>query len=71
MSILQRAVDERVPHWTCPDCGTTYFGAVSQFNFCPACKARKDKLEQEYWDKKAAGMRSVASDIVARILANK
>ena len=69
MSILERAKDEKVPMWTCPDCGTTYFtGGGGPMRFCPACKAVKDKAEQEYWDKKRAGMRSVAGDIVAKIL---
>jgi len=70
MSILERAKEERVPMWTCPDCRTTYF-CVGPMRFCPACKAEKDKLEQEYWDNERAGMRSVASDIVARILAGQ
>lgn len=69
MSILQRAVEEQVPTWTCPDCRTTYFGAVSSFRFCPACRAKKDKLEREYWDNKRVGMRSITDDIVAKILA--
>jgi len=61
---------KRNPSWTCPVCGTVYY-CVGPMTFCPACRAAKDKLEQEYWDNKRAGMRSVASEIVARILANK
>ena len=29
------------------------------------------QAEIEYWNDKAAGMRSIASDIVAKVLANK
>lgn len=57
--------------WICPDCGAEYYGAVSPFRFCPACRAKKDGQEKQYWDNKSAGMRSVASDIVAKILANQ
>lgn len=57
--------------WTCPDCGTDYYGATSPFQFCPHCKAGKDKLEKQYWDNKRAGMRSIASDIVSQILAER
>ena len=70
MSIVQRIVEEGVPHWNCPDCGTMYFGA-SKFRFCPACEWKKQQLEKEYWDNKRAGMWSIASDIVSQILANK
>jgi len=56
------------PSWICPECGTEYF-TVSPFKFCPACRAAKDKLEQEYWDRKRDGMRSIANDIVSQILA--
>ena len=31
----------------------------------------KSEAEREYWDNKRAGMRSIASDIVSQILANK
>ena len=69
MSIIDKIVSEKVPHWTCPDCGTLYFGAVSPFRFCPACRDKQAVLEKQYWDNKAAGMRSVTGDIVAKILA--
>jgi len=67
MSIIH---EEGVPHWKCPDCGTTYWGGTD-FRFCPKCRAEKDKLEKEYWDKKIAGQRSVAQDIVSQILAGR
>ena len=67
MGIIQRAIEERVPNWTCSDCGTFYF-CVGTMRFCPACKAEKDKLEQKYWDNKRAGLASIATDIVAGIL---
>lgn len=58
--------------WTCPDCGTWYYTAGNgAMRFCPACKDKKDELEQEYWDNKRVGLRSVSDDIVARTLANK
>ena len=69
MSIIDKVISEGVPHWTCPDCGTLYFGAVGTPKFCPACRAEKDKLEQKYWDSKRATLRLVSDDIVARILA--
>ena len=68
MSISDRVVEERMPHWICPECRTFYFGA-SQFRFCPACADKKQLAEKEYWDKKATGQRSVALDIVSQILA--
>lgn len=71
MSILERAKEEQVPMWTCPDCGTGYFGATSKPQFCPACRAKRDGLVQEYWNDKRAGMRSITDDIVAKVLANK
>ena len=70
MSIIQRIKEETNVGWTCPDCGIFYF-CVSPMRFCPACRAEKDKVEQEYWDNKRSGLRSVSDDIVARILANK
>ena len=58
--------------WICPDCGTEYFtGGNGPMRFCPACRAKKAKLEQEYWDNKRVGLRSVSNDIVSQILANK
>lgn len=66
MSMIERAQDEKIG-WTCPDCATFYF-CIGSMRFCPVCKAVKDKAEQEYWDNKAAGMRSIASSIVSRIL---
>ena len=71
MSMIDRIVEERMPHWTCPDCKTMYFGAVSPIRFCPACKDKKDMAEKEYWDKKSAGQRQVADDIVQKILAGR
>ena len=58
---------KRKPDWVCPDCGAEYY-CVGEMRFCPACKDKKDKLEREYWDNKRAGLRSIATDIVARIL---
>jgi len=55
-------------YWVCPDCGTGFTG-VGEFRLCPACQDKKRQAEQEYWDNKRAGMRSIASDIVARTLA--
>ena len=71
MSILDRVVSERVPHWTCPVCQTTFFGAVSKFISCPHCAGEKEKAEKEYWDKKVAGQKLVAQSIVSQILAKK
>ncbi len=59
---------EPTPSWTCPDCGSIFYGAVMPFNACPACRRAKEKLEQDYWDNKRAGMRSITSNIVAKIL---
>ena len=70
MSILERVEAERVPHWTCSECGTTYFGA-SKFLFCPKCRDAREAKRLEYWAKETASQRSVASDIVNRILAGK
>ncbi len=69
MSILQRAIDEKLPHWVCPnpDCGTVYF-SVQTPRMCPACEAKKAEREKVYWDNKRASMRSVAGDIVAKML---
>lgn len=59
-------------YWECTVCGNRYYAAGNgEFRFCPACQERKHGLEKEYWDNKAAGMRSVASDIVSRVLAGK
>lgn len=60
----------RLPYsWVCPDCGTEYFTLGNgPMTFCPACKAVKDKVEQDYWDNKRVGMRSIAGDIVQKIL---
>jgi len=55
------------PSWTCPDCGTEY-SCVGKMKFCPKCREKDKMAEQRYWDKKVAGMRSVASDIVSKIL---
>lgn len=56
--------------WVCPDCGTEYTTTGgSPMRFCPACRDKKKLAEQEYWDKKRAGMRSIASEIVSHILA--
>ena len=61
------------PSWVCQDCGTEYYNVVHPGGlvFCPHCKAKKDRAEQQYWDNKLASMRSVASLIVNQILANK
>ena len=67
MSMIQRANEEGLG-WSCPVCGTFYF-CIGAMRFCPACKDKKDKLEQEYWDRKRDGMRSIANDIVAKTLA--
>jgi len=70
MSILDRAIDEKVPYWICPDCKTVYFNVIGgPMRFCPHCKAEKDRLEKDYWDKKMAISKSIANDIVAQILA--
>ena len=69
MSILERAKEEQVPMWTCPDCGTTYFGITGKPQFCPACRAKRDERVQEYWNKERVGMRSITDDIVAKALA--
>ena len=69
MSIMNRLVEERIPHWSCPDCRTTYFGAVYPFRFCPACRDKKRLAEKEYWDKKIAEAQSVAQSIIDQILA--
>ena len=71
MSILDRVVAEKVPHWTCLDCGTTYFGAVSPFKFCPKCADIREAKRLEYWAKETASQRSMASDIVNRLLADR
>lgn len=63
----QMIVDYHTPSWTCPDCGTTYF-CVGQMRFCPKCRENQAELEKKYWENKSAGMRSVASDIVSKIL---
>lgn len=55
--------------WICPDCGTEYDTLGNgTMRFCPQCADDKKELEKQYWKDKSAGMRSVASDIVARIL---
>lgn len=57
------------PDWICPDCGAEYYTeGAGKFQSCPACKAVKDKLEQEYWDNKRSELRSVSDDIVAKVL---
>lgn len=67
MSIIQRIQEETRLGWTCPDCNIFYF-CIGKMRFCPACKAVQDKAEQEYWTEKRAGMRSVTSEIVSKIL---
>ena len=69
--MLDRVVAEKVPHWTCPDCGTTYFGATGKFQFCPVCRSESDRKKAEYWAKETAGQRSIAQSIVSQILAKK
>ena len=60
--------------WTCPDCGVLLVSVQSPPRFCPVCKdkvdAEKAVAEKVYWDNKKAGLRSVANDIVERILAD-
>ena len=62
------------PHWTCPDCGAEFY-FVGKMRFCPACKREEEKLEQkrydDVYDNMLAGMRSIASDIVDKILAER
>lgn len=58
--------------WVCPVCGAEHYNVVSRrLMYCLHCKTEHDKAEQEYWDNKRSGMRSVADDIISQILAGK
>lgn len=68
MSIVERIVTERVPHWTCPDCGTLYFGAVSPFRFCPKCRGELERKRVEYWAGVVESNKPLVNAILAKYL---
>uniref|UniRef100_A0A6M3KE88 Uncharacterized protein n=1 Tax=viral metagenome TaxID=1070528 RepID=A0A6M3KE88_9ZZZZ len=65
MSMVERAIEEKVPYWICPDCKTVYFGAVSPFRFCPKCREESERKKVEYW----AGVVEKNKPLVQNILA--
>jgi len=69
---------------TCLGCGCHYYkeGLLGRCPVCPSLETllgvskydttiHNEQAEQEYWDNKRVGLRSVSNDIVAKILANK
>ena len=53
--------------WICPVCKHVFYAGGPMLH-CPECMSRKAKLEEAYWAKKAAAQRSIADDIVNKIL---
>lgn len=53
--------------WVCSDCGIG-FTRVGEFQFCPACYHKRQLAEIEYWNLKRGEAKSIADDIVARVL---
>ncbi len=56
--------------WVCKECGAEYYygDGGGPMRFCPTCAAVAADKVVKYWEEKQQGMRSVASDVVAKIL---